>query len=144
VLFTIADEDPAMKIAIPKIFAKTHHRYRRFHVLRHWKYELERLYQHHKGLKVELEALFNFPLGPTEFEIAWIATVQKYGLKDHLAVKDLWAKKEMWIMAYFKGLYCGRMTPTQMSESTNTVIKYGFVNMLIKIKCVHRNECLCV
>jgi hypothetical protein len=44
VLFPIANEDPTMKIAIPKIFAKTHHRYCRFHVLRHWKYELESLY----------------------------------------------------------------------------------------------------
>jgi hypothetical protein len=133
VLFTIADEDPAMKIAIPKIFAKTHHRYYKFHVLQHWKYELERLYQHHKGLKVELEALFNFLLGPTEFEIAWTATVQNYGLENHPAIKDMWAKKEMWIMAYFKGLYCGRMTSTQRSESTNKVIKYGFMNSVTSL-----------
>jgi hypothetical protein len=36
----------------------------------------------------------------------------------------------MWIMTYFKGLYCGRMTSTQQSENTNCVLKDGFVNHL--------------
>jgi hypothetical protein len=29
----VADEDPAMKVAIPLVFEKTHHRYCIFHVL---------------------------------------------------------------------------------------------------------------
>jgi hypothetical protein len=36
-------------------------------------------------------------------------------------------------MAYFKGLYCGRMTPTQESESTNRVMKDGFVNSVTSL-----------
>jgi hypothetical protein len=40
----------------------------------------------------------------------------------------LYAKREMWIMAYFNGLYCGRMTSSQRSESTNRVMKDRFVN----------------
>jgi hypothetical protein len=31
-------------------------------------------------------------------------------------------------MAYFEGLYYDRMTSTQRSESTNRVLKDGFVN----------------
>jgi hypothetical protein len=89
---------------------------------------LDKLYACKKGLKVELEWLFNFPLGPTELENAWNDTVEKFGVKDHPAIKAMWAKKEMWILAYFKGLYCGRMTSTQRSESTNQVLKDGFVN----------------
>jgi hypothetical protein len=55
------------KIAIPLVFLKTHHRYCRFHVVRTWRYELDRLYVTKKVLKVELESLFNFPPGPSEF-----------------------------------------------------------------------------
>jgi ascorbate-specific PTS system EIIC-type component UlaA len=36
-------------------------------------------------------------------------------------------------MAYFKGLYCGRMTSTQWSESTNRVLKDSFVNYLTSL-----------
>jgi hypothetical protein len=122
-----------MKIAIPKVFKKTQHRYCRFHVMRSWSHELDRLYATHKGHKVELESLFNFPLGSTEFEKAWCDTVDKYGTKEHPAIKSLWNKKEMWIMAYFKGMYCGRMTSMQRSESTNHVLKDRFVNRLTSL-----------
>jgi hypothetical protein len=59
-----------MKIAILRVFLKTQHRYCRFHVVRTWRYDLDRLYASKKGLKVELESLFNFTLGPLEFEKA--------------------------------------------------------------------------
>jgi hypothetical protein len=112
-----------MKIAILSVFLKTQHRYCRFHVVRTWRYDLERLYACKKGLKVELESLFNFPLGPSEFERSWKEMKEKYVIQEHIAIKSLYAKQEMRIMAYFKDLYCGRMTSTQQSESTNTVMK---------------------
>jgi hypothetical protein len=48
------DEDPAMKIAIPKVFKETHHRYCRFHVTRTLWHELDKLYAANKWLKFEL------------------------------------------------------------------------------------------
>jgi hypothetical protein len=52
----------------------------------------------------------------------------KYEIREHPAIEALYAKRDMWIVAYFKGLYCGRMTSTQRSESTNRVMKDEFVN----------------
>jgi hypothetical protein len=117
-----------MKIAIPRVFLKTQHQYCRFHFVRTWRYDLDRLHACKKGLKVKLESFFNFPLGPSEFEKAWKEMEEKYGIQEHQTIKSLYAKREMWIMAYFKGLYYGRMTSTQRSESTNRVLKDGFVN----------------
>jgi hypothetical protein len=129
VLFVhVADEDPAMKIVIPEVFKNMYHRYCRFHVVWTWSNELDKLSASKKGLKRELEVLFNFPLVPTEFEKAWTDMVMKFGIQDHPAIEALWTKRKMWIMAYFKGVYCGRMTSTQRSESTNRVLKDGFVN----------------
>jgi hypothetical protein len=42
-------------------------------------------------------------------------------------------KQKMWVMAYFKGLYYWRMTSTQCSESTNRVLKDGFVNSVTSL-----------
>jgi hypothetical protein len=56
-----------MKIAIPRVFLKTQHRYCRFHVVHTWRYDLDRLYACKKGMKVKLES-FNFSLGSSEFE----------------------------------------------------------------------------
>ena len=39
----------------------------------------------------------------------------------------LWQKRR-WIATYFKGMYCGRMTSTQRSESQNRVLKDGYVS----------------
>jgi hypothetical protein len=128
-----ADEDLVMKIAIPRVFEKTHHRYCRFHVTRSWRHELDMLYLANKGLKVELESLINFPLGPTEFEKVWNEMVARYGIRKNLVIEALRAKRHMWIMAYFKGLYCGRMTSIQRSESTNRVLKDGFVNSVTSL-----------
>jgi hypothetical protein len=122
-----------MKIAIPRVFERTHHQYCRFHVIRTWRHELDRLYVANKGLKVELESLINFPLGPTEFEKAWNEMVDRYGIRENPAIGALWAKRSMWIMTYFKGLCCGRMTSTQRSESTNRVLKEGFVNSVMSL-----------
>jgi hypothetical protein len=93
-----------------------------------WRYDLDKLYNCKKGLKIELESLFNFPLGLSEFERVWKEMEEKYVIQEHPSIKYLYAKREMWIMAYFKGLCCGRMTSTQWSESTNMVLKDGFVN----------------
>jgi hypothetical protein len=83
---------PSNEACNSEVFKNTQHRYCRFHVTRTWRHKLDRLYTTHKRLKVELESLFNFPLGPTEFEKAWYDTVDKYGIKEHPAVNSLWKK----------------------------------------------------
>jgi hypothetical protein len=61
----------------------------------------------------------------------------KYGIWEHPTIKSLYAKREMWMMIYFKDLYYGRMTSTQRSESTNRVMKDGFVNSVTSLHMDH-------
>ena len=56
-----------------------------------------------------------------------------YGIRENPAIKALWDKRAMWIAAYFKKIYCGRMTSTQRSENTNRVLKDGFVNSVTSL-----------
>ncbi|WVZ57724.1 hypothetical protein U9M48_008074 [Paspalum notatum var. saurae] len=126
----LTDEDPAMKIAIARVFKRTLHRFCRWHITRPWKYELKKLYREHrdKTLQEKIEALINWPLQPTEFEAAWTQTVTELGIQEHPAIVALWSKRSMFIACYFKANYCGRMTSTQRSESTNNMLKSEFVN----------------
>jgi hypothetical protein len=69
-----------MKIAILGVFLKMQHWYCRFHVVHTWRYDLDMLYACKKGLKVELESLVIFSLGPLEFEISWKEMEEKNGI----------------------------------------------------------------
>jgi hypothetical protein len=88
------------------------------------------LYIEHKdkGLKERLESLINYPLGPIQFEVEWKKLVDECGIADYPAIVALWQKRVRWIATYFKGMYCGRMTSTQRSESPNRVLQKGYVN----------------
>jgi hypothetical protein len=94
-----------------------------------WDYKLEELYKLHndKNLRERLESLINYPLSPIQFEMEWKKLVDKCGIGEHLSIVVLWQKRKRWIAAYFKGMYCGRMTSTQRSESQNRVLKDGYV-----------------
>ncbi|KAL6644101.1 hypothetical protein ACP70R_018867 [Stipagrostis hirtigluma subsp. patula] len=117
-----------MKEAIEVVFSKTYHRNCRWHVIRPWERDLDRLHRENSGFKEKIEGLLNFPLSPTEFEVAWGDTMREYGLEEYSAIRALWDKRPMWMAPYFKSVYCGQMTSTQRSESTNRVLKDGFVN----------------
>jgi len=124
------DEDAAMREAIRTVFDKSQHRNCRWHITRAWEYELDKLYIQHKdkNLKERLESLINYPLGPTQFEEEWNKLVHECEIADNPAINALWEKRKSWIATYFKGMYCGRMTSTQRSESQNRVLKDGYVN----------------
>ena len=112
-----------MAAAIQKVFKKTQHRLCRWHMLKKYRWELRKLYKLHDGLKIKLLTVINHPLTPTEFEAAWKELVDEYGLQKDDTIKGLWDSRHLWVAAYFKPLYCGRMTSTQRSESVNKMIK---------------------
>nr|XP_051211576.1 protein FAR1-RELATED SEQUENCE 5-like [Lolium perenne] len=88
---------------------------------------LKKLYKLFPDLKDKLTAILNHPLMPSEFEDAWKALIEEYNLHDINVMINLWAERKLWISAYWKEVFCARMTSTQRSESMNFVLKRGFV-----------------
>lgn len=101
--------------------------------MRKHKQPLKDLEQVFPGLKEQLAAVLNHPLMPSEFELAWNELMTKYKLHDIPVMVNLWAERKLWISAYWKEVFCARMTSTQRSESMNNVLKRGFVKERIDL-----------
>ena len=95
--------------------------------MKKYKDQLVKLYMQHEDFKDELHAVLNHPLMPVEFESAWQELVAKYSLHDHVAMRKMWDDRRKWISAYFKEVFCARMTTTGRSESMNRVLKRSFM-----------------
>ena len=95
--------------------------------MRKHKGPLAKLYKLFPELKEQLAAVLNHPLMPAEFEAAWHELVEKYSLHNVAVMVNLWNERKDWISAYWKDVFCARMTSTQRSESMNFVLKRGFV-----------------
>ena len=117
------DQDSAMAAAIKRVFKKTQHRLCRWHMLKKYRNELKKLYKLHEVLKIKLLTIINHPLTHIEFEAAWNELVDEYGIREDETIKGLWDSRKLWVAAYFKPLYCGRMTSTQRSEGVNRMLK---------------------
>ncbi|KAM0870442.1 hypothetical protein ACQ4PT_039995 [Festuca glaucescens] len=119
----LTDQDQAMANAIRRVFLETIHRLCRWHMLNKHTVELNKLYYLHKGLEEKLLTAVNHPLTPLEFENAWKEMVTEHGLQNDPTLRGLYEHRASWIAAYFKGIFCGTMTSTQRSESTNRMVK---------------------
>ena len=116
-----------MAKAIPQSFPNTVHKLCRWHIMKKYKEYLALLYKKYKTFKEEFTAILNWPLMPTKFEDAWAKLVHNYNLENDQMMMQLWSDRKLWILAYYKNIFCARMTSTQRSESMNHVLKKGFV-----------------
>jgi hypothetical protein len=108
-------------------------------MMKKYKEELRKLYKVHEGLKEKLCIVINHPLTPKEFDAAWNALVDEYGIRENVAIDGLWRQMELWIPAYFKKYYCGRITSTQRSESVNKMVKgSGFATHMTSLNTFTR------
>ncbi|XP_020200703.1 protein FAR-RED IMPAIRED RESPONSE 1-like [Aegilops tauschii subsp. strangulata] len=124
----LTDQCPAMALAIPDAFGNMVHKLCRWHIMKKYREHLAYLYNLHKEFKDEFTSILNWPLMPTEFEAAWKRLVDKYNLHDDATMVGMWNERERWISAYFKEIFCAKMTSTQRSESMNYVLKKNFVS----------------
>ena len=132
-----ADQDKAMEVAIAKVFPDIIHRICRWHVVNKVTSSLNELYVLHerRNFKGKFQSVLNHPLTPGEFEAAWKDLICEFDLHNHPSMESLYQQRRNFIPAYFKKDYCGRMTSTQRSESTNYILKKGFVD---KGNALHR------
>lgn len=113
-----------MGAALRQVLKNTRHRWCKWHVLKKLVEMLGHLFNKHKEFQDDFNKVVNHMLSVREFEDSWAAMVAKYGLENNPEITRAFESRSMWAKAWFKDIFCARMTSTQRSESANNVLKH--------------------
>uniref|UniRef100_K4AM20 Protein FAR1-RELATED SEQUENCE n=1 Tax=Setaria italica TaxID=4555 RepID=K4AM20_SETIT len=124
------DQDQAMGVAIAKKFSGVVHKICRWHVVNKHMPQLTNLFGMYAKInfKDKFYSMLNHPLTSMEFEATWPELLDEFDLHKDSTLDSLYRQRELYVPAYFKDQYCGRMASTQRSESSNFVMKSCFVD----------------
>ncbi|XP_037424090.1 protein FAR1-RELATED SEQUENCE 5-like [Triticum dicoccoides] len=122
----LTDQARSMEIAIEAEMPNTVHRWCKWHVLKKVKESMGVLWSKNREFKMEFHKIVHHMTAEEEFEQGWQQMLDKYSLKKHPFLTQIYEVRHKWAKPYFMGVLCAKMTSTQRSESANHLLK-GYV-----------------
>ncbi|XP_019173492.1 PREDICTED: protein FAR1-RELATED SEQUENCE 5-like [Ipomoea nil] len=121
--FTISDQDPSMRIAVPQVFGTMRHRFCMWHIMSKVGEKVGNVLSKDEEFRRALnDVVWNETLSVEEFERGWQDVMEKYSLGDHRWFRLMYDLRSYWIPAFFNDLFMGGLLrTTSRSEAVNSV-----------------------
>ncbi|CAH9084527.1 unnamed protein product, partial [Cuscuta europaea] len=121
----ITYQDPAMRIAIEKVFTSSKHRYCMWHIMSKVTQKVGPVLSKNETFMSSLNSIvWSHYLEPSQFEEKWISLMNEYELTKHDWFVHMFELRYWWIPSYFRDLFmAGLLRTTSRSESENSFFR---------------------
>ncbi|KAL9676628.1 hypothetical protein QQ045_004844 [Rhodiola kirilowii] len=126
----LTDQEPSLRVVVPKVIPDTHHRFCIWHIMRKLSvkvgYRTPRLQKFRSKMK---SLVYDYHTETKDFKAKWIRLMAEYEMSGHKWLSKMFRLREFWIPAYFRDIPLGRLLrTTSRSESQNSFFG-SFLNM---------------
>ncbi|XP_058783612.1 protein FAR1-RELATED SEQUENCE 5-like [Vicia villosa] len=120
-IVVITDQDPAMKIAIEKVFTGSSHRFCMWHILKKLSEKVGASLNGNVDFNSRFMSCVWNSDSSKEFESRWKTIINEFGLEENGWLCQMYDIRNMWIPAYFNDIFLGGiLRTTSRSESENS------------------------
>ncbi|XP_021743266.1 protein FAR1-RELATED SEQUENCE 5-like [Chenopodium quinoa] len=124
----ITDQDPAMGIAIEKVFTKTKHRLCMWHIMRKVPEKVGTAFCNETDFLKKLSAVvWDREIDPHVFVDGWNSVMEEFNLVDHEWFAYMFKIKHLWIPAYLRDLFMGGLLRSTPSSLYGDGVKFSVI-----------------